>query len=197
MENPPFWWHLPGKMGIFLGYVSLLLVSGMVYVGHGHLLRISRDPHWPLHSLKMDAWKTILFPFAGGRGLIFFVQGRTVAEKNMLVLGRVLHVYYTNSYKPSLVTWKGLQCRWYYVTWPYKLQSPSSWVIAPGELGKGSRLAGPWRIDSWNFRIWSRKKTIHFFGGKNILAKNPSIFCGENILAKNPSIFFWRGGKIF
>ena len=24
MENPPFWWyHLPGKMGIFMGYVSL------------------------------------------------------------------------------------------------------------------------------------------------------------------------------
>ncbi len=23
MENPPFWWYLPGKMGIFMGYVSL------------------------------------------------------------------------------------------------------------------------------------------------------------------------------
>ena len=23
MENSPFWWHLPGKMGIFMGYVSL------------------------------------------------------------------------------------------------------------------------------------------------------------------------------
>ena len=23
MENPPFWWHLPGKMGIFHGYLSL------------------------------------------------------------------------------------------------------------------------------------------------------------------------------
>ena len=23
MENPPFWWYLPGKMGIFIGYVSL------------------------------------------------------------------------------------------------------------------------------------------------------------------------------
>ena len=22
MENPPFWWYLPGKMGIFMGYVS-------------------------------------------------------------------------------------------------------------------------------------------------------------------------------
>ena len=21
-ENPPFWWYLPGKMGIFMGYVS-------------------------------------------------------------------------------------------------------------------------------------------------------------------------------
>ena len=21
MENPPFWWYLPGKMGIFMGYV--------------------------------------------------------------------------------------------------------------------------------------------------------------------------------
>ena len=23
MENPPFWWYLPGKMGVFMGYVSL------------------------------------------------------------------------------------------------------------------------------------------------------------------------------
>ena len=23
MENPPFWWYLPGKIGIFYGYVSL------------------------------------------------------------------------------------------------------------------------------------------------------------------------------
>ena len=23
MENPPFWWYLPGKKGIFMGYVSL------------------------------------------------------------------------------------------------------------------------------------------------------------------------------
>ena len=23
MENPPFYWYLPGKMGIFMGYVSL------------------------------------------------------------------------------------------------------------------------------------------------------------------------------
>ena len=22
MENQPFWWYLPGKMGIFMGYVS-------------------------------------------------------------------------------------------------------------------------------------------------------------------------------
>ena len=22
MENPPFWWYLPGKIGIFMGYVS-------------------------------------------------------------------------------------------------------------------------------------------------------------------------------
>jgi len=22
MENPPFWWYLPGKMVIFMGYVS-------------------------------------------------------------------------------------------------------------------------------------------------------------------------------
>ena len=22
-ENPPFWWYLPGYMGIFMGYVSL------------------------------------------------------------------------------------------------------------------------------------------------------------------------------
>ena len=22
MENPPFWWYLPGKMGVFMGYVS-------------------------------------------------------------------------------------------------------------------------------------------------------------------------------
>jgi len=22
MENPPFWWYLPGKMGIFMGYGS-------------------------------------------------------------------------------------------------------------------------------------------------------------------------------
>ena len=21
-ENPPFWWYLPGEMGIFMGYVS-------------------------------------------------------------------------------------------------------------------------------------------------------------------------------
>ena len=171
-----------------------MLVSGMVYLGHGHLLRISRDPHWPLHSLKMDAWKTILFPFAGGRGLIFFVQGRTVAEKNMLVLGRVLHVYYTNSYKPSLVTWKGLQCRWYYVTWPYKLQSPSSWVIAPGELGKGSRLAGPWRIDSWNFRIWSRKKIHPFFWGKKYLSKKSIHFLRRKYLSKKSIHFFLEGG---
>ena len=22
IENPQFWWYLPGKMGIFMGYVS-------------------------------------------------------------------------------------------------------------------------------------------------------------------------------
>ena len=22
MENPPFWWYLPGKVGIFMGHVS-------------------------------------------------------------------------------------------------------------------------------------------------------------------------------
>ena len=24
LQNPPFWWYLPGKIGIFYGYVSLL-----------------------------------------------------------------------------------------------------------------------------------------------------------------------------
>ena len=23
MENPPVWWYLPGKMDIFMGYVSV------------------------------------------------------------------------------------------------------------------------------------------------------------------------------
>ena len=27
MENPPIWWYLPGKMGIFMGYVSFREVS--------------------------------------------------------------------------------------------------------------------------------------------------------------------------
>ena len=174
----------------------------MVYLGHGHLLRISRDPHWPLHSLKMDAWKTIPFPFGGVRAWFFLSRGELLLKKKRLVLGARITCLLGNSYKPWLVTWKGLQwlqCIWYYVTWPYKLQSPSSWVIAPGELGKGSWLAGPWRIesDSWNVRIWSRNKnSIHFFGGKKYLSKKSIHFFPEkNILAKKSIHFFLEGGE--
>ena len=31
MDNPPFWWYLPGKMGIFMGYVSFR--EGISYSG--------------------------------------------------------------------------------------------------------------------------------------------------------------------
>ncbi len=40
MENPPFWWYLPGKMGIFMGYVSFregsLVWLRELQVGHCH-----------------------------------------------------------------------------------------------------------------------------------------------------------------
>ena len=35
MENPPFWWYLPGKMGIFMGYISFR--EGTPIVGNTHL----------------------------------------------------------------------------------------------------------------------------------------------------------------
>ena len=162
-----------------------------------HMATFSGFPGIPTDHYTPWKWmlgKRFCFLLRGVGAWFFFVQGRTVAEKNLLVLGRVLHVYYTNSYKPSLVTWKGLQCRWYYVTWPYKLQSPSSWVIAPGELGKGSRLAGPWRIDSWNFRIWSRKKIHPFFWGKKNLSKKSIHFLRKKYLSKKSIHFFLEGG---
>ena len=33
MENPPFWWYLPGKIGIFMGYVSFR--KGSYPTNHG------------------------------------------------------------------------------------------------------------------------------------------------------------------
>ena len=56
MENPQFWWYLPGKMGIFMGYVSFsegTTFLGSLVISHrdGLLISVSQNNknhqrHW-------------------------------------------------------------------------------------------------------------------------------------------------------
>ena len=44
MENPPFWWYLPGNVGIFYGYVSL--TEGSVYSQYLEALSTNKGLQW-------------------------------------------------------------------------------------------------------------------------------------------------------
>ena len=52
MGNPPFWWYLPGKMGIFMGYVvSFREGKGKPKEPPGNLVKKGRSNSWWVHLL--------------------------------------------------------------------------------------------------------------------------------------------------
>ena len=62
MENPPFWWYLPGKMGMWMGYVSF---------------REDRFSSWVVSTPFNRGYNTpiilVTMPFLGVRSYIFTI----------------------------------------------------------------------------------------------------------------------------
>ena len=53
MENPSFWWYLPGKMWIFMGYVSFK--EGTPLLPRCRITLLQCSGPWPVRSKALDA----------------------------------------------------------------------------------------------------------------------------------------------